>query len=74
MTNILVRGLSDAAIARIDAEAGALGLSRNEFLRRQLEGSTTPNAEVVPTPDDWDRSAAAFADLANPAVMDSAWR
>lgn len=34
MTNVLIRGLSEAAVERIDSEAAALGLSRNEFLRR----------------------------------------
>lgn len=38
MTNVLVRGLSDEAVARIDRTAEELGLSRNEYLRRQLEG------------------------------------
>ena len=37
MTNILIRGLSDSAVGRIDAETATLGLSRHEFLRRRLE-------------------------------------
>ena len=75
MTNVLIRGLSDAAIERIDAEASELGLSRNEFLRRKLEGATTlANAETALTAADWDRSAAAFGDLADDDVMDAAWR
>lgn len=74
MTNVLIRGLSEAAVERIDAEAAALGLSRNEFLRRKLEGVAAPSPEIVPTADDWSRSAAAFADLTDPSVMDAAWR
>ena len=35
--NILIRGLGDSALGRIDAEAVAMDLSRNEFLRRRLE-------------------------------------
>lgn len=74
MTNVLIRGLSEAAVERIDAEAAELGLSRNEFLRRRLEqGASTPVAAKVTT-DDWSRSAAAFGDLADPDVMDAAWR
>ena len=74
MTNVLIRGLSEAAVKRIDAEAAALGLSRNEFLRRRLEqGAAAPVAARV-TADDWSRSAAAFGDLADPDVMDDAWR
>lgn len=74
MTNVLIRGLSDAAIERIDGEAAALGLSRNEFLRRRLEqDASTPVASTIADVD-WSRSAAAFGDLADPDVMDSAWR
>ena len=37
MTDILIRGISDEAIARIEEQASKLGLSRNEYLRRQLD-------------------------------------
>lgn len=74
MPNVLIRGLSDAAVERIDAEASALGLSRNEFLRRKLEEGVAPVPDVPLTADDWSRSAEAFADLSDPAVMDAAWR
>lgn len=74
MTNVLIRGLSEAAVARIDAEAAALGLSGNELLRRRFEGETSfPDGATI-TADDWNRSAAAFGDLADPSVMDAAWR
>ncbi|GCE76402.1 type II toxin-antitoxin system VapB family antitoxin [Cellulomonas biazotea] len=75
MPDILVRGLSDAAVAHFDDEARSLGVSRAEVLRRHLE-SEVPSA-VRPTrmtPDDWDRFAAGFADLADPDVMGAAWR
>ncbi len=74
MTNVLIRGLSDAAVERIDAEASELGLSRNEFLRRKLEVATVTSPEAVLTAADWGRSAAAFGDLADSEVMDAAWR
>jgi hypothetical protein len=37
MPDVLVRGLSEAAVARIDLDAAARGLSRNEYLRRRFE-------------------------------------
>jgi len=74
MTNILVRGLSDAAIDRIDSEALALGLSRNEYLRRKLEDGLAPDSDVALTADDWAKSASVFGDLDDPSVMDAAWR
>lgn len=75
MTNVLIRGLSDAAVERIDAEASELGLSRNEYLRRKFEGAATlANSGAGLTVADWNRSAAAFGDLADDDVMDAAWR
>lgn len=74
MPNVLIRGLSDSAIKRIDAEAAALGLSRNEFLRRRLEQGVSRPAGATVDADDWRRSAEVFGDLADPDVMDAAWR
>jgi hypothetical protein len=74
MANILIRDLSQEAVDRIDAVAANLGLSRNEYLRRKLEEGITPTGTQTVTADDWQRSAEAFADLADPTVMDAAWR
>ena len=74
MTNVLIRGLSETAVERIDAEAAAQGLSRNEFLRRKLEGGPPASSGATLSADDWSRSADAFGDLADPEVMDDAWR
>ncbi|PMC75996.1 MULTISPECIES: hypothetical protein [unclassified Brachybacterium] len=74
MTDVLIRGLSTEAVARIDHAAAAQGLSRNEYLRRHFE-STPARADVVRvTAADWQRSAEVFADLADEAVMEDAWR
>ena len=72
--NVLIRGLSEAAVARIDAEAASLGLSRNEFLRRRLEGSAARHGDATLCEDDWVRSATVFADLEDAALMVEAWR
>ncbi|MET8151713.1 hypothetical protein ACIBSW_29725 [Actinoplanes sp. NPDC049668] len=74
MADILIRDLSQEAVARIDAAAANLGLSRNEYLRRKFEEGISPTGERVVTAEDWQRSAEAFADLADPTVMDAAWR
>jgi hypothetical protein len=73
MPNILVRDLSQEAVDRIDTAAANLGLSRNEYLRRKLEEGS-PAGERAVTAEDWKRSAKVFADLADPAVMEAAWR
>jgi hypothetical protein len=74
MPNILIRDLSQEAVDRIDAAAANLGLSRNEYLRRKFEAGSRPAGERVITDEDWQRSAEVFADLADPTVMDAAWR
>jgi hypothetical protein len=74
MPNILIRDLSQEAVERIDAAAANLGLSRNEYLRRKFEEGTGPTGERTVTAEDWQRSAEVFADLADPTVMDAAWR
>jgi hypothetical protein len=74
MANILIRDLSQEAIDRIDAAAASLGLSRNEYLRRKFEENITPAGDRTVTAEDWQRSAEAFADLADPTVMEAAWR
>jgi len=74
MPNILIRDLSQEAIDRIDAAAANLGLSRNEYLRRRFEEGTNRTGQRTVTAEDWQRSAEVFADLADPGVMDAAWR
>jgi hypothetical protein len=74
MPNILIRDLSQEAVDRIDAAAANLGLSRNEYLRRKFEAHIGPASGRTVTAGDWQRSAEVFADLADPTVMDAAWR
>lgn len=74
MTNVLIRGLSDETIARIDQNAKELGLSRNEYLRRRLEGDSPRASMKTTTEEDWKRSGEIFADLADPDIMAEAWR
>ena len=75
MSDVLIRGLSEDAVARIDADAAARGLSRQEYLRQRFEreGAVSP-AQRSLTLEDLRRAAAAAADLDDPTVMDSAWR
>ncbi len=75
MPDVLIRGLSEAAVARIDTEAAAQGLSRNEYLRRRFEAERSqaaPKGQL--TVDDLRRAAEAAEDLNNPRVMETAWR
>lgn len=71
MPDVLIRDLPDHVVAAIDANAQRLGLSRNEYLRRQLaiEAGTHDPVTVA----DLKRSAGVFADLDDPDVMGGAW-
>lgn len=75
MGDVLIRGLSADAVARIDADAAARGLSREAYLRQRFEreGSVSAPRRSL-TLEDLRRAEAAAADLDDPSVMDSAWR
>jgi hypothetical protein len=72
MSDVLVRGVPEGVIAAIDAHAAALGLSRNEYLRRRLSQDAQRRASRVETAD-LQRFEALFGDLADPEVMARAW-
>lgn len=71
MPDILIRDLPEHVLAAIDANAQRLGLSRNEYLRRQLASGVAEPPKV--TVEDLARSARTFADLNDPDVMAQAW-
>ena len=71
MPDILIRDLPEHVVAAIDANAQRLGLSRSEYLRRQLGTEARPHATV--TVAHLKRSAQVFADLNDPDVMSAAW-
>ena len=71
MPDILIRDLPEHVVAAIDANAQRLGLSRNEYLRRQLGTEARPHTTV--TVANLKRSAEVFADLDDPDVMSGAW-
>ena len=72
MADVLIRDLPDDVLAAIDANARRLGLSRNEYLRRQLAGEVQTRRGTV-TVEDLRRSANVFADIEDPDVMADAW-
>jgi hypothetical protein len=75
MPDVLIRGLSEAAVARIDLDAAARGLSRNEYLRRRFESERSATATSGQlTIKDLRRAAEAAKDLDDPQVMEAAWR
>jgi hypothetical protein len=73
MTDLLIRDVPDDVVAAIDAKAKRLGLSRTEFLRRQLNQAATRSNEPV-SAKDLNAFTKSFADLADPEVMARAWQ
>lgn len=71
MTDLLIRDVPDDVVAAIDANAGRLGLSRSEFLRRTLAQAAYRPAAV--TAEQLRRFGDTFADLADDDVMRQAW-
>jgi plasmid stability protein len=70
--NLLVRDIPEDVVAALDAEAARRGLSRSEYLRRVLTNASTGQGSVsVAQLAQFEQT---FADLADPAVMDQAWR
>ena len=73
MSDVLIRDVPDDVLAAIDANAGRLGLSRTQYLRRKLAQDAAASAASV-TGDDLRAFSASFADLADEDVMSAAWR
>lgn len=67
--------MSPEAISRIDQAAADQGLSRNEYLRRQLNGAPErEESRQRMTMEHAQRCAYAARDLLDPEVMERAWR
>lgn len=73
MADVLIRDLSDAVLAGVDAHAARLGLSRVEYIRRPLAAHAASTDAAVSV-----EALSAFAELASdlddPEVMGAAWR
>jgi hypothetical protein len=61
-------------VARVDSDAAARGLSRNEYLRRRFESERSAATSGQLTIEDLRRAAEAAKDLDDPQVMEAAWR
>lgn len=72
MPDILIRDVPAEVLAAIDANAERLGLSRTEFLRREISQVAARRAQRC-TVEDLRRTAEVFADLDDPELMRQAW-
>ena len=72
MTDLLIRGVPDDVVAAIEAKAKRLGLSRTEYLRRQMVRVASTADEPVSV-ESLRQFARTFADHGDPEVMRGAW-
>lgn len=72
MPDVLIRNIPSADLARLDEQARRSGLSRTDFLRRQLHQQAQRSAEPV-TVANLSAMGELLSDLANPTVMGEAW-
>lgn len=72
MPDVLIRDISAEDLARIDAHAARLGVSRTEYLRRRLRQEAARPSRPV-TAADLERFSSRFTDLQDPEVMRQAW-
>lgn len=73
MSDILVRGVDESTVAEIDRRAAEQGLSRAEYLRRQLDAVYRMPESSTVTIADWQRFHDATTDLDDPGLMGQAW-
>lgn len=73
MSDILIRDVPENVLVSLDSNAARLGLSRSEYLRRQLAIAASVSPGTT-TAVDWAQFADRFTDLGDPAVMDRAWQ
>jgi len=70
--DLLIRGLSQAAIDAIDFEANTFRLSRNEYLKRSYEDQA--KTRRLMTDDDWAYKSAYVALQHAPLEIRDLWR
>ncbi len=72
MTDVLIRGMAEDDLARIDERATRLGLSRGEYLRRRITQDARREERRL-TVADLRRAAELSQDLLDEDVMRDAW-
>jgi len=72
MSDVLIRDVPDDVLAVLDHRANYLGLSRSEYLRRQLS-QEAGRSDAPVTVADLQRFSQTVRDLGDPEVIDQAW-
>ena len=77
MSDILIRDIPESVLASLDESARLAGLSRAEYIRRALTSTAEQDAArrgPKVTVDGLRRLTELCSDLADPEVVEAAWR
>lgn len=72
MTDVLIRNIPEDDLAQIDKQASDLGLSRGEYLRRQINQLAARRPGTL-TRSDFQRLSDLASDLLDEDIMRDAW-
>ena len=72
MPDVLIRNIPAEDLERLDEQARRYGLSRSDFLRRQLHQQAQRSANSV-TVSGLNAMSDLLIDLEDPTIMDQAW-
>lgn len=72
MPDVLIRNIPAEDLERLDEQARRYGLSRSDFLRRQLHQQAQRSTNSV-TVSDLNAMSDLLIDLEDPTIMDQAW-
>lgn len=73
MADILIRDVPENVLAGLDSRASKLGLSRSEYIRRQL-AQDAARVDSSVSVGDLQAFGSTFSDLNEPDVMTQAWQ
>lgn len=72
MPDVLIRNIPADDLERLDEQARRFGLSRTDYLRRQLHQQARRSLDTVAV-SDLTAMSSLLADLEDPSVMGEAW-
>lgn len=72
MPDLLIRDFPAEDLSLLDEQARQLGLSRAQYLRRQLQQTAHRTAPIV-TATDLTQLADLISDIEDPSVIEQAW-
>jgi hypothetical protein len=73
VTDVLIRGVPEDDLRKIDDQAARLGLSRNAFLKREMHRIARHRTVRAATAEDYRRSLDALPDIDSDEVDHQAW-